>query len=117
MDDPENSHIKNPSLGLSAGIVDSTLGVVLNTQSVMNKLAQESSLMSTQIKKPSTSTTHKDSALLANLRTKSSAQKILQLSTNQKFNTIDMANMKQEAELRRISDENLIVGTADQVPF
>lgn len=55
--------------------------------------------------------------MLANLRTKSSAQKILQLSTNQKFNTIDMANMKQEAELRRISDENLIVGTTDQVPF
>jgi hypothetical protein len=36
-------------------------------------LAQESSLMSTHIKKPSTSTTHKDSALLANPRTKSSA--------------------------------------------
>ena len=83
----------------------------------MNRLAYESSSINTQIKKPSSSTTHKDSALLANPRIKGSALKILQLSTNQKYNTIDMADIKPAEEPKRIEDENLTINSNVQAPY
>jgi hypothetical protein len=66
----------------------------------MNKLAQESSLH-THMRKPSTSTTHKESSMVNHQ--KSSALKVLSLSSQ--YKTVDSTNDKQYQSFGETKDE------------